>query len=347
MSIKVLAKPTVQKRTNRAHSALILLYNLLLMENSDHHLTISLIIPCYNEEDVINICHERIKSVINLLPHKFEIIYVDDGSKDKTRDILKAIQHKDPLVTLLYLSRNFGKEAAMTAGLDECTGDAAIILDADLQDPPELIPDLIKKWKDEQADVVYCQRLTREGEGPLKKSTAAAFYKIINLVSEIDIPVNTGDFRLMNRRAVNAVKSIREHHRFMKGLFAWIGYKQVPLHYNRKERAAGTTKWNYWRLWNFALEGVTGFSMTPLRIASLCGLVISVFSFLIGTIILIKTLIHGVDVPGYASVMVMLTFLSGIQLLTIGILGEYIGRIFGETKHRPLYFVQEKISRNV
>ena len=244
---------------------------------------------------------------------------------------------------LVGLSRNFGKEIAMTAGLDESRGDAVIILDADLQDPPELIPDLLAKWKDENADVVYCQRTMREGETPARKATAAAFYKIINFISDVDIPVNTGDFRLMNRRAVEAVKKIREHHRFMKGLFAWIGYKQVPLHYDRKPREAGVTKWNYWKLWNFALEGITGFSMTPLRMASFFGLIISVLSFLYGSWIIVHTLLNGVDVPGYASLMVIILFLSGIQLLTIGILGEYIGRIFGESKNRPLYFVQEKI----
>ncbi len=304
---------------------------------------ISLIIPCYNEQDVIEKCHESIAAVIASLKQRFEIIYIDDGSRDNTWDLLKDIQAKDPRVVLLALSRNFGKEVAMTAGLDESRGDAVIILDADLQDPPELIPDLIAKWQSEQADVVYCQRTTREGETELKKATAGAFYKIINFISDVDIPVNTGDFRLMNRRAVEAVKKIREHHRFMKGLFAWIGYKQVPLHYDRKPRAAGTTKWNYWKLWNFALEGITGFSMTPLRVASFFGLLISLFSFIYGSWIIIKTLMFGIDVPGYASIMVMILFLSGIQLLTIGILGEYIGRIFGESKNRPLYFIQEKI----
>lgn len=304
---------------------------------------ISIIIPCYNEEEVIRLCHERVTNTLESLPYDFEIIYINDGSKDKTYEILRDINKSDQRARVLNLSRNFGKEAAMTAGIDSSKGDALIILDADLQDPPELVPELIKIWKEEDADVVYGQRVEREGETWFKKTTASSFYKLINNISAVEIPRNTGDFRLMNRRAVEALKQLREHHRFMKGLFAWIGYKQVALNYNRHPRAAGTTKWNYWKLSNFAMEGITSFSIVPLRIATLAGFLISLMAFGYGSFILFKTLLFGRDLPGYASLMVIMTFLSGIQLLTIGVLGEYIGRIFGETKNRPLYFIEEEL----
>ncbi|MGH1404493.1 MAG: glycosyltransferase family 2 protein [Alphaproteobacteria bacterium] len=301
---------------------------------------ISIVIPCYNEEEVINICHKAVTDVIDTLPYDFELIYVNDGSRDSTQNLLEAIHEKDERAIIINLSRNFGKEAAMTAGIDHVTGDALIILDADLQDPPDLIPDLIKVWKDENADVVYGQRVIREGETWFKKFSATGFYSVINYVANnVEIPKNTGDFRLMNRRAIDALIQLREKHRFMKGLFTWVGYKQVAFKYNRAPRAAGGTKWSYLKLWQLALEGITGFSTTPLRAASLFGLFISAFSFLFGSFILIRTLFFGADVEGWASIMVMITFLSGIQLLSIGILGEYIGRIFGEVKRRPLYFI--------
>lgn len=302
---------------------------------------ISLIVPCYNEESMVEICHKAITDAVDTLPYTFEIIYINDGSRDNTYTLLQALYKKDKRVTLINLSRNFGKEAAMTAGIDFAKGDAIIILDADLQDPPSLIPDLIDLWKKHDADVVYGQRVSREGETWLKKSTARAFYRLMNFISDVDMPRNTGDFRLMNRRSVEALKNLKERHRFLKGMFAWIGYKQVPLQYNRAPRAAGNTKWNYLKLLDFALEGITGFSITPLRIASLTGFIISLASFAFGGFILFKTLFFGTQVAGYASIMVVITFLSGIQLLSIGILGEYIGRIFGETKNRPLYFIDK------
>ncbi|MBK9584654.1 MAG: glycosyltransferase family 2 protein [Alphaproteobacteria bacterium] len=304
---------------------------------------ISIIIPCYNEQEVIRLCHERVTSALAPLPYDLEIIYINDGSRDNTYEILKEINASDKRARVLNLSRNFGKEAAMTAGIDAARGDALIILDADLQDPPELIPELIRIWKEEGADVVYGQRVEREGETWFKKATASGFYKLMNNISAMELPRNTGDFRIMNRRAVEALKQLREHHRFMKGLFAWIGYRQVALQYNRHPRAAGTTKWNYWKLSNFAMEGITSFSIVPLRIATFAGFLISLMAFGYGSFILLKTLMFGRDLPGYTSLMVMITFLSGIQLLTIGILGEYIGRIFGETKNRPLYFIEEEL----
>ncbi len=306
---------------------------------------ISVIVPCYNEAAVIDLCHGRIsKAIRGINGYSFEILYINDGSSDGTLERLKDIQKAESAasVKIINLSRNFGKEAAMTAGLDQATGEALIILDADLQDPPELIADMMRIWKEQNADVVYGQRITRLGETWLKKFTAAAFYRVMNrLTNRVEVPVNVGDFRLMNRKALNALTELRETHRFMKGLFAWIGFKQVPLRYIREPRAAGRTKWNYFSLWNLSLEGLTGFSITPLRIASMFGFLISAFAFIFGIGILVHTLIHGSDVPGYPSMIVMISFLSGIQLLTIGILGEYIGRIFNETKKRPLYLIDE------
>ena len=301
---------------------------------------ISLIVPCYNEEEMIHICHKAITDVIDQIEnYDFEIIYINDGSTDKTYELLCDIYKKDKRAVVINLSRNFRKEAAMTAGIDNARGDALIILDADLQDPPSLIPQMLDIWKKENADVVYGQRVLREGDTFMKKTTAKAFYKTINYISDINIPGNTGDFRLMNRRAIDAFIQLRERQRFLKGMFAWIGYKQVPLKYNRAPRAAGETKWNYLKLIDFAIEGITGFSIVPLRLATFCGFIISLLSFAFGGFILIKTLFLGADLPGYASLVVILTFVSGIQLLCIGILGEYIGRIFGESKDRPIYFL--------
>lgn len=301
---------------------------------------ISIVIPCYNEEDVVDLCHTAVTDVIGDLPYNFEIIYVNDGSTDATQDLLEKIHAKDKRAIIINLSRNFGKEAAMTAGIDNATGDALIILDADLQDPPSLIPDIIKMWKDTDADVVYGQRIERQGETWFKKFTANGFYNVINFIAaNVDIPKNTGDFRLMNRRSIDALVQLREKHRFMKGLFAWIGFKQVAFEYNREARVAGDTKWGYWKLWNLAMEGIAGFSTTPLRVASFCGLIISIVSFLFGGFIIFKTMFFGVNIAGWASLSVMILFLSGIQLLSIGVLGEYIGRIFGEAKKRPLYFI--------
>ncbi|MDH5722077.1 MAG: glycosyltransferase family 2 protein [Alphaproteobacteria bacterium] len=302
---------------------------------------LSIIIPCYNEQEMIDLCHKSVCAVIDpLTDFDAEIVYINDGSKDNTYEKLLEIQKKDKRAIIINLSRNFGKEAAMTAGINNAQGDAVIILDADLQDPPDLIPELIKLWKENDADVVYGQRVKREGETWLKKLTARFFYKLMSYISSTEIPLNTGDFRLMNRRAVDALNQLKERHRFLKGMFAWVGYKQIPLEYNRAPRAAGNTKWNYFKLLDFALEGITGFSIIPLRIASFCGFLISLFAFAFGGFIILKTIFLGTDMPGYASLMVMITFLSGIQLLCIGILGEYIGRIFGETKNRPLYFIE-------
>jgi glycosyltransferase involved in cell wall biosynthesis len=299
---------------------------------------LSVVVPAYNEQEVLREFHERLSAVVSSLPFACEVVYVNDGSADDTLEIISSFQGQDPHVALIDLSRNFGKEIAMTAGLDHAKGDAVIVIDADLQDPPELIPELVKHWQDGY-DVVYAKRISRDGETFVKKATANAFYKIIQRVTKVPIPQDTGDFRLLSRRAVEAVKQLREHHRFMKGLFAWIGYPQKEVRYRRDARFAGETKWNYWRLWNFALEGITSFTIAPLKVSTYLGLLTAVGAFLFGLHIILDTLVFGNPVAGYPSLMVVMLFLGGIQLLGIGVMGEYLGRMFNEAKNRPLYFV--------
>jgi glycosyltransferase involved in cell wall biosynthesis len=299
---------------------------------------LSVVVPVYNEQEVLPDFHERLSAVISSLPFACEVVYVNDGSADDTLEIISSFQSQDPRVALIDLSRNFGKEIAMTAGLDHAKGDAVIVIDADLQDPPELIPELVRHWQDGY-DVVYAKRISRDGETFVKKATANAFYKIIQRVTKVPIPQDTGDFRLLSRRAVEAVKQLREHHRFMKGLFAWIGYSQKEVRYRRDARFAGETKWNYWRLWNFALEGITSFTIAPLKVSTYLGLLTAAGAFLFGLHIILDTVIFGNPVAGYPSLMVVMLFLGGIQLLGIGVMGEYLGRMFNEAKNRPLYFV--------
>jgi glycosyltransferase involved in cell wall biosynthesis len=253
---------------------------------------------------------------------------------------MQGLRDRDARVAIIDLSRNFGKEIAMTAGLDMARGDAVVVIDADLQDPPELIPELIAEWRNGY-DVVYAQRTVREGESAFKKLTAAAFYRIIGRVSRVNIPADTGDYRLLSRRAVDALKELREHHRFMKGLFAWIGYPQKAVQYKRDPRFAGAGKFNYWRLWNFAIEGITSFTITPLKVATYLGIAVALFAFCYAALIIYRTVTIGDTVPGYPSIMVTVLFIGGIQLLCIGILGEYLGRLFNEAKRRPLYLVNK------
>ncbi|HBQ28026.1 MAG TPA: glycosyltransferase [Desulfotomaculum sp.] len=309
---------------------------------SSERIVFSVVVPMYNEVENIDQFYTRIIKVLEGLGKTFEIICVNDGSKDDTLFRLLALHKKDPRVKIIDLSRNFGKEIAMSAGIDFASGEAVIPIDADLQDPPEFIPKLVAKWQ-EGYDVVYATRTEREGESRLKKWTAHTFYRIIGRLTRFDIPKDTGDFRLMDRKAVDALCQLREHHRFMKGLFSWVGFRQASLPYRREPRFAGKTKWNYWKLWNFALEGITSFSYTPLQLATYFGLLVSVFAFIFGLFMLFRTLLYGNPVPGYPSLIVVILFLGGIQLLTIGIIGEYIGRIYNESKRRPLYFVQEAI----
>ena len=296
----------------------------------------SIVVPAYNEEEVLPEFHRRLTSVLEEVEGSCEILYVNDGSSDRTLEVLNDF--KDPRVAIIDLSRNFGKEIALTAGLDHTKGKAVVVIDADLQDPPELIPKFIEKWQ-EGYDVVYARRTARDGETFIKKATAKLFYRFIQGVSRVKIPEDTGDYRLLSRRAVEALKQLRETHRFMKGLFAWIGYPQIAVNYRRDPRFAGSTKWNYWHLWNFAIEGITSFTINPLKIASYLGLTTSIGAFTYALFVIYKTLVFGEPVQGYTTLMVVILFLGGVQLMSLGVIGEYLGRMFNETKHRPLYFI--------
>ncbi len=302
---------------------------------------LSIVVPLYNEEENIDYLLERLIAVLERLQTTYEIVCINDGSRDKTLKYLIDHHQNNPTIKVINLSRNFGKEIALTAGIDYATGAAIIPIDADLQDPPELIAELVEKWR-EGYDVVYATRRSRQGETWLKRVTAGAFYQTIGKMSRVPIPSNTGDFRLLDRRVVEAIKKLPERTRFMKGLFAWVGYKQTSVMFDREPRFQGTTTWNYWKLWNFALDGIISFSFLPLKVWSYVGVSISLISLLYASFLIVRTLIFGIDVPGYASLMVAILFLGGIQLITLGILGEYLGRVYEEVKGRPLYFVREQ-----
>jgi len=299
---------------------------------------LSVVVPAYNEAEVLPAFHGRLAAVLAKLGLAAEIVYVNDGSTDETLKIMESLRAADARVAIVDLSRNFGKEIALSAGLDHAKGDAVAVIDADLQDPPELIPELVKRWQDGY-DNVYAKRTARHGETFFKKATASAFYRLIQGVSRVRIPEDTGDFRLLSRRAVDSLKQLREQHRFMKGLFAWIGYPGIAVPYRRDPRFAGETKWNYWHLWNFALEGITSFTIAPLKIATYLGLLTAIAAFGFGAVIIYRTIAYGDPVRGYPSLMVVVLFLGAVQLVGIGIIGEYLGRMFDETKRRPLYFL--------
>ncbi|WP_100486869.1 glycosyltransferase family 2 protein [Sporolactobacillus pectinivorans] len=303
--------------------------------------TVSILIPAYNEEEVLDQCYHRTADVINSLTnYEFELLFVNDGSRDNTLSIIKSMRMLDHRVSYVNLSRNFGKEIAMIAGLDYARGDAIILMDADLQDPPELIPEMIKYWE-QGYDDVYAKRKSRKGESWLKKFTSAEFYRLLQKTTRIPIQRDTGDFRLLDRRAVNALRQLRESQRYTKGMFSWIGFNKKEILFDRDPRAAGKTKWHYASLINLAIEGITSFTVAPLRISSIVGSFVSFFAFIYMTFIIIRTILFGNDVSGYASLMTVILFLGGLQLLSIGIIGEYLGRIFNETKRRPLYFIDE------
>ena len=301
---------------------------------------ITILVPAYNEQEVLHLLYDRLVKLMNEnTGYDFEILLVNDGSKDKTFEIMQELREKDKRFCYLNLSRNFGKETAMIAGLDYCNGDAVVIIDADLQDPPELIPEMIKYWE-EGYDDVYAKRKSREGETWLKKFTSKMYYKVLQGFTRIEIQKDTGDFRLLDRRCVEALKSMRENQRYTKGLFSIIGYNKKEILYDRDPRAAGQTKWNYGKLIDLSIDGITSFTTSPLRWAALIGCGVSVIGFIYMIYIIIKTIVTGVDVPGYASLMVVILFLGGIQLIFLGIIGEYLGRTFNESKHRPLYFIE-------
>ncbi|CUI91259.1 glycosyltransferase family 2 protein [Achromobacter xylosoxidans] len=301
---------------------------------------VSIIIPFLNEREVLPLCHARLRQVLDALGDPWEIVFVDDGSQDGSAEYLAGLMAREPGLKLVRLSRNFGKEAAMTAGLEHATGAAVILLDADLQDPPELIPDMVRAWR-EGADVVCMRRRSRAGESWLKRASAYAYYRLLSRLSRAAIPPDTGDFRLMSRRAVDALLRLPERCRYMKGLYAWIGMPTRVIDYDRAPRAAGATKWNYFALLRLAMEGITSFSTAPLRWATAAGVTAALLGALFGLVIIFKTLIFGDPVEGYPSLMAMITFLSGIQLITIGLLGEYMGKIYMEAKQRPVYLVSE------
>jgi glycosyltransferase involved in cell wall biosynthesis len=302
--------------------------------------TLAVVVPAYNESEGLRAFHERLTTVFSGLDLDCSMHYVDDGSADDTYAIMCELRESDPRVSTLRLSRNFGKELALTAGLDHVDADAVIVIDADLQDPPELIPAFIEQWR-AGFDVVYGTRASRAGETRIKKLTASLFYRVMGRLSQTPLPRDTGDFRLLSRRAVNALKTVRERHRFMKGLFGWIGFRQKSVVYARDPRYAGETKWNYWKLWNFALDGVTSFSGAPLKLASYVGVSVALFAFVFGAWIIAKALLFGDPVRGYPTIMVTMLFLGGVQLMALGIIGEYLGRLYLEAKQRPLYVIDE------
>jgi len=302
---------------------------------------LTVVVAAFNEAASLPILHPRIAAALAAIDAlDGRMLYIDDGSTDTTWRVLCEIASGDPRVALLRLSRNFGKEAALTAGLDLVTEGAALILDADGQDPPELAAAFVAKWR-EGYDDVHGTRIARAGDGWLKRATAHAFYRVIGRLSQTPVPADTGDFRLLSPRALAALRQLRERHRLMKGLFGWVGFRRVALPYERMARIAGGSKFNLWRLWNFALEGITSFSTAPLRLATYLGLLTAVVAFAYGLWIIAKALAWGDPVAGWPTMMAVILFLGGVQLIALGLIGEYLGRLYDESKQRPLYLVDE------
>jgi glycosyltransferase involved in cell wall biosynthesis len=301
---------------------------------------ISIVVPVHNEASGIEAFFDQLLPVLIHLGTTWEVICVNDGSTDATLDLLLDFHRRIPAIKVISLSRNFGKDVALSAGFDFAGGAAVIPIDADLQDPPELIAQMIDKWR-EGFDIVFATRARRHGESWLKRTTARYFYEIFDRITDIPIPRDTGDYRLIDRRVVNVLVQLPERTRFMKGLFAWVGFKQAAITFNRNPRHAGHTKWNYWRLWNFALDAITSFSSLPLKIWSYLGLAISLFAFLFAIFLAALKIIRGIDLPGYASLMVAVLFFGGVQLISLGIIGEYLARMYSEVKGRPLYLVRD------
>jgi glycosyltransferase involved in cell wall biosynthesis len=302
---------------------------------------ISILIPAYNEAPVLDKLFKRLANLANdTKKYEFEFLFVNDGSKDKTLELIKDYADTDPRVSFVNLSRNFGKEIGMIAGLDHVTGDATVIIDADLQDPPELIPQMIELWE-EGYDDVYAKRNSREGESFLKKFTSKMYYNILQNLTRIEIQKDTGDFRLLDRRVVEALKQFRESQRNTKAMFSWVGFHKKEILYDRDARAAGETGFNYFKLIELAIDGITSFTTSPLRISTYIGVLVSISTFIYLVVLIIRTIFFGADLAGYPSTMAVILFLGGVQLLSLGIIGEYIGRIFNETKNRPLYLIEE------
>ena len=304
--------------------------------------TITILVPCYNEEAVLHQFYERVQSVIaNIKNYDFNYLFVNDGSTDSTLDILRELHSNDPNVHYIALSRNFGKEIAMIAGFDAINCDAAVTMDADLQDPPELLPEMIKWWEQGYKDVC-AKRRSRDGESWFKKWSSHTYYNLLQHLTNIPIQVDVGDFHLIDRQCIEALKLFRESQRYTKGMFSWIGFDKKEILFDREARAAGKTKWNYFKLVNLAIEGITSFTIVPLRIASLLGCILASTTMIYMLIVIIKTFIYGGDVPGYPSLICTILFIGGVQILFLGIIGEYLGRIFNESKQRPLYLLKEQ-----
>ena len=302
---------------------------------------ISIIIPAYNEEESLPLLYDRLKKLMDdMKNYEFEILFVNDGSKDKTIEIIKDIRNKDERICYVDFSRNFGKEIAMIAGLDYATGDCVIFMDADLQDPPELIPELVKYWE-EGYDDVYAKRRSRKGETWLKKFTSKMYYRVLQHLTKVEIQEDTGDFRLLDRRCVNALKKLRESQRNTKSMFSWIGYKKKEVLYDRDPRVAGTTKWNYKKLIDLAIDGITSFTTSPLRLATYVAIPTFIVLFIYFIYVIVKSIVIHEAIQAYQAIILLILFFSGIQILLFGIIGEYLGRIFNETKNRPLYLVNE------
>ena len=312
------------------------------------NIELSIIVPCYNESEVVEKFFSAMvgnNGILNNLGLNCELVFINDGSKDNTLELLKAqkeiYSNKSNLdIKIVNLSRNFGKEAAMSAGFSVASGEAIVPMDADLQHPASLIPKFVELWR-QGYDVVLAKRVNRQDESALKRFCSSIFYKLNNKISEIEIPQNVGDFRLFTKKVLNAINSLPENQRFMKGIFAWVGFRSITIEYEEQERIAGSSKFNGWKLWNFALQGITGFGTLPLRIWTYIGFIVSIFAFIYASFLILRTLIMGVDLPGYASLVVIILFLGGLQLIGIGILGEYVGRIYMESKRRPPFIIDE------
>lgn len=300
---------------------------------------LSLVVPVYNEEAAIPVFIERVVPILEEIGLSYEIIFIDDGSSDGTVVAVAQARNGNSSIKLLSLSRNFGKEAAMTAGLDWCTGDAVVPMDVDLQDPPELLREFVRLWR-EGFEVVFGQRIARDADTSTKRVTAGLFYRIFNAIADRPIDENAGDYRLMSRQVIVSMQTLRERNRFMKGLFSWVGFKTAAVPYSRPPRAAGETKFKYWKLWNFALDGITSFSTVPLKIWTYVGSTIALAAVIYTVIVIAGTLVYGRDVPGYASLMAVVLVLGAVQLISLGIIGEYLSRLYLETKHRPIYLLQ-------
>lgn len=312
-----------------------------LMKRANRPRTISVVIPCYNEQEVLPKLHTNLLKVLDKLEIEFDVILVDDGSTDDSWNLISKLNADDSRFKGIRLSRNYGHQIALTSGLDQAEGQVVVIMDADLQDPPSVIPEMIEKWK-EGYDVVYGKRKKRDGDSPSKKFFAYWFYRIMTLLSGMSIPQDTGDFRLMDKRALSAFRELRERQRFIRGMVSWIGFNQCPVYYDRPKRAAGQTKYPFKKSLLLAIDAITSFSYAPLRLASLLGFLLSIFAFLyIGVVIILKIL--GINFPGYTSLMATILLLGGVQLIVLGVMGEYLGRIYEEVKGRPLYYLSSSI----